>query len=195
MKQKLKHRSAGISASVVLAALAVAGCGSSGSTSSSSAAPAPASSTTHSASSSSAVSDGAEVALAKSKLGAILVDAKGRTLYLWLADKGTTSTCSGACAGAWPPVTTTGKPRAGTGVIGSDLGTTKRADGTLQVTYAGHPLYYFSGDSSPGQTNGQASSAFGAPWYVVSAKGIAITGTNAGGQTSSAAPTSSASGY
>jgi predicted lipoprotein with Yx(FWY)xxD motif len=108
-------------------------------------------------------------------LGTFLTDAKGRALYLWVADKGSTSTCSGGCAQAWPPLTTTGKPLAGAGTEASLLGTTKRSDGTLEVTYAGHPLYYFAGDAQPGQTTGQASDGFGAAWFVVAPNGKAIT--------------------
>jgi len=108
-------------------------------------------------------------------LGTFLVDAKGRALYLWEADKGSTSTCSGGCAAAWPPLTTTGKPLAGSGTQASLLGTTKRSDGTREVTYAGHPLYYFAGDSQPGQTTGQGSDGFGADWFVVAPNGNAIT--------------------
>ena len=78
-------------------------------------------------------------------LGKILVDSKGRTVYLFQKDTGSMSTCSGACATNWPPVTTTGKPRAGTGVTASMLGTTTRSDGTKQVTYNGHPLYLYIG--------------------------------------------------
>jgi predicted lipoprotein with Yx(FWY)xxD motif len=110
----------------------------------------------------------------KGKLGTFLVDAKGRTLYLWKADTGMSSTCTGACAQAWPPATTSGKPTAGSGVQASMLGTTKRSDGTLEVTYAGHPLYTFSGDAQAGQTNGQDSSAFGATWYIVAPSGKQI---------------------
>jgi predicted lipoprotein with Yx(FWY)xxD motif len=108
------------------------------------------------------------------KLGTFLVDANGRTLYLWKADKGMTSTCTGACAQAWPPLTTSGKPTAGSGVKASLLGTTKRADGTTEVTYGGHPLYRFSGDAQAGQTTGQDSPAFGAAWYVVAPSGKQI---------------------
>ena len=114
------------------------------------------------------------VALASSKLGNILVDGKGRTLYLFEADKGTSSMCDGACASAWPPLATTGKPTAGSGVSASKLGTTKRADGTTEVTYNGHPLYTFSGDKAPGQTTGQGSQAFGAEWYALSAAGNTV---------------------
>jgi predicted lipoprotein with Yx(FWY)xxD motif len=108
-------------------------------------------------------------------LGTFLVDSSGRTLYLWKADKGSASMCSGACAQAWPPLTTKSKPQAGGGVKASLLGTTKRSDGTLEVTYAGHPLYYFAGDSGPGSTSGQASKGFGADWFVVAPTGHAIT--------------------
>jgi predicted lipoprotein with Yx(FWY)xxD motif len=117
---------------------------------------------------------GTAVDVTSSKLGKFLVDSKGRTLYLFVADTGSSSTCSGACAGAWPPLTTSGKPTAGAGVKASLLGTTKRSDGTMEVTYAGHPLYYYAGDSTPGQTTGQALSQFGAPWYVVAPSGAAI---------------------
>jgi predicted lipoprotein with Yx(FWY)xxD motif len=108
-------------------------------------------------------------------LGTFLTDAKGRALYLWVADKSSTSTCSGGCAQDWPPLTTTGKPLAGAGTEASLLGTTKRSDGTLEVTYAGHPLYYFAGDAQPGQTTGQATNNFGADWFVVAPSGKAIT--------------------
>ena len=116
----------------------------------------------------------ASVGLASSKLGKILVDGAGRTLYLWEADTGKASTCDGACASAWPPLTTTGKPMAGPGVSASKLGTIERSDGTSEVTYNGHPLYRFSGDSAPGQTNGQGSNGFGAAWYVLAPAGNAI---------------------
>ena len=84
------------------------------------------------------------------------------------------STCSGACAQAWPPVTTTGTPKASGAVKASLLGTTKRADGSSEVTYAGHPLYTFAGDTQAGQTNGQGSNGFGAPWWVVTPAGKAL---------------------
>jgi predicted lipoprotein with Yx(FWY)xxD motif len=109
-----------------------------------------------------------------SSLGTFLVDAKGRALYLWDADHGPTSACSGDCATDWPPLTTTGTPTAIGQAKSSLLGTTKRADGSREVTYAGHPLYYFAGDSAPGQTSGQGSDSFGSPWWVVSPGGKAI---------------------
>ncbi|MBY8882570.1 COG4315 family predicted lipoprotein [Actinacidiphila acidipaludis] len=105
------------------------------------------------------------------KLGTILVDGKGRTLYLFMADKTDMSTCTGACAAAWPPLLSKGQPKAGSGTKSNLLGTSKRSDGTTQVTYNKHPLYYFSGDSKPGQTNGQDLNQFGALWYVVNPAG------------------------
>jgi predicted lipoprotein with Yx(FWY)xxD motif len=103
-----------------------------------------------------------------------LVDGKGRALYLWEADTNGTSACTGACAAAWPPVTVSGTAQAGSGVTQSLLGTVKRADGTEQVTYNGHPLYYFVGDTGAGMAKGQNSKAFGADWYVLNAKGSKI---------------------
>ena len=103
-----------------------------------------------------------------------LADGHGRALYLFEADKGSTSTCTGACAAAWPPVTASAMPMAGGGVSQSMFGTTKRADGTEQLTYNGHPLYYFSADTGSGTAKGQGVKAFGSDWYVVNAKGSKI---------------------
>src|SRR5947207_2241132 len=114
---------------------------------------------------------GTTVKIAGSKLGRILVDSKGITLYDFVKDKGTTSVCYGACAALWPPLLTHGKPVAGPGVKASLLGTTKRKDGKLEVTYGGHPLYYFVSDRKPGQTTGQGIDQFGGPWWVINAKG------------------------
>ena len=104
-----------------------------------------------------------------------LTNGSGRSLYLWVPDTSTKSTCSGGCATAWPPLTTKGKPSAGTGAKASDLGTINRSDGTKQVTYDGHPLYTYIGDSAAGQTNGEGSTEFGAPWYLVAPSGKQIT--------------------
>ena len=117
---------------------------------------------------------GARVAVAKSQLGRILVDSRGITLYDFVQDRGRASTCYGACAALWPPLTTKGKPVAGRGIRASLLGTTKRKDGKLEVTYKGHPLYYFVRDSKPGQTTGQGLNQFGAPWWVLSPAGKEI---------------------
>ncbi|MFH8451334.1 hypothetical protein ACH4CD_19060 [Streptomyces fungicidicus] len=104
-------------------------------------------------------------------LGTILVDGKGHTLYLFEADKSTTSTCNGACASAWPPLLTSGAPTAGGSAKSNLLGTSKRSDGKTQVTYHGHPVYGYAGDSKPGDTNGQALNQFGAEWYVLDTAG------------------------
>ena len=125
------------------------------------------------ASKTTAASPGTTVDVATSAFGRILVDSKGRTLYDFPPDMRGASTCYGACAALWPPVTTIGKPHAGAGVSGSLLGTTKRSDGTEQVTYHGHPLYYFAGDTA-GMAKGQGYKDFGAGWYVVNAKGSKI---------------------
>jgi predicted lipoprotein with Yx(FWY)xxD motif len=162
---------------IVAAALAAAGCGSSNkSTSSTTAqaasAPAPAAAVSTTAESTTASAEkGETIVLTTSKLGKILRDEDGKTLYLFEADKSTQSTCDGACAKDWPPVTTSGDPVAEHGATASMLGTTMRSDGKTQVTYGGHPLYYYVGDDKPGQMNGQDSHAFGAGWYVVGATG------------------------
>ena len=119
-----------------------------------------------------------------------LTDSSGRALYLWTPDTKTTSMCSGACATAWPPLTAKGAPTASPGATASDLGTISRPDGTKQVTYAGHPLYYFAGDKAAGQTNGEGSNGFGAPWYLVAPSGQQITSLNAASAPSSTAPSS-----
>jgi predicted lipoprotein with Yx(FWY)xxD motif len=112
------------------------------------------------------------VAVAKNaELGTILVDSKGFTLYDFHKDKGGKSACYGACAGTWPPLTTDGAPQAMSGAQASKLGTTKRDDGTLQVTYAGHPLYTYAADTKPGETNGQDIDSFGAEWYALQPSG------------------------
>ncbi|MER6098091.1 hypothetical protein ABT154_19970 [Streptomyces sp. NPDC001728] len=104
-------------------------------------------------------------------LGTVLVDGKGRTLYLFEADKSTSSTCNGGCATAWPPLLTTGQPSAGGSAQSTLLGTTKRDDGKTQVTYHGHPVYGYAGDTKPGDANGQGLNQFGAKWYVLGADG------------------------
>ena len=118
---------------------------------------------------------GITIKVGSSKLGEILVGPSGRTIYLFLADSGTSSSCnSPSCVQNWPPVLTKGAPQAGSGVTASLLGTTTRNDGTTEVTYAGHPLYYFIADKQAGQVSGQGIDAFGAPWYVVSPSGMQI---------------------
>ncbi|TMM03671.1 MAG: hypothetical protein E6G10_06910 [Actinobacteria bacterium] len=113
------------------------------------------------------------VDLRATKLGKVLVDAKGMTLYLFEKDRRNKSACAGACAKVWSPLLVKGKPTAGGGVKASLLGTTRRKSG-VQVTYNGHPLYHFSGDKKPGDARGEGSKAFGAEWYVLSAKGAKV---------------------
>lgn len=113
------------------------------------------------------------VDLRGSALGQTLVDGQGRTLYLFEADRAGKSECAGGCASAWPPYLA-GTPQAGTGVAGARLGTTRRDDGGTQVTYGGHPLYYYVGDNQPGDATGQGLDQFGAKWYVLGANGSKI---------------------
>ncbi len=119
---------------------------------------------------------GTTIAVAtNAKYGQILVDSKGMTLYLFVADTGATSTCYTSCASIWPPVLTSGAPQPGAGATASLLGTTTRTDGKVEVTYAGHPLYYFVQDKAAGDTTGQGVNGFGGLWWVVSPAGAAIT--------------------
>ena len=115
------------------------------------------------------------ITTATSSGNTFLTDRSGRAVYRWVKDTGDASTCSGACAGAWPPVTTAGAPTASGSAKASDLGTITRSDGTKQVTYDGHPLYYFVGDSGPGMAKGQNSNSFGAKWWLVSPAGSDMT--------------------
>ena len=167
-------------ASAAIVALAIAGCGSN---SDNVKASAPAASMQASAQSAASPT----VDVHTGSLGSYLVDAQGRTLYLFEKDKGTTSMCSGGCASVWPPSTTSGRPTAGPKVDPALLGTSTRSDGKSQLTYNGHPLYRYSGDAQAGDTNGQDLTEFGGGWYVVSPAGQKIEGhattsaTNGGG--------------
>jgi predicted lipoprotein with Yx(FWY)xxD motif len=134
----------------------------------------PAASDPYAAATTPAAATGLTLKVANSKLGQILVDGSGRTVYLWEADKGTGSSCYGACAGAWPPVLAAGQPAAATGVDGKLLSTTTRKDGGVEVDYNGHPLYYFIGDKNPGDTTGQGLDNFGGSWYVLSPAGSKV---------------------
>ncbi len=116
----------------------------------------------------------ATLGVESTSLGKVLDNGQGRTLYVFQGDSGTKSNCSGACATNWPPLTSA-NPTVGTGANASMIGTTKRSDGTTQVTYNGHPLYTFSGDSNPGDTSGQGVNAFGGLWYVMSPAGQQVT--------------------
>jgi predicted lipoprotein with Yx(FWY)xxD motif len=101
----------------------------------------------------------------------VLVDGQGRTLYLFEKDRPGSSSCSGSCAQAWPPLMASGAPLAGPGVTATLLGTIGGRGGQRQVTYSGHPLYYYASDTKAGQTNGEGLNQFGAEWYVVSPQG------------------------
>ena len=131
------------------------------------------------------------VSLSKTKLGLILVNSKRHTLYMFAKDKNGKSSCSGSCAKFWPPSLQVGKPTAGSGVKASLLGTTRRSNGSLQLTYNKHPLYSFVLDKKDGQTNGEGNVAFGARWYAVSAKGTAVVKTSS----SSPPPTTTTTPY
>lgn len=190
----------------VIGAVVIAGCGG-GSSSSSSSSSEP--STTESESSSATTGNEAEPESSESAesssgaesgsttiasaevggVGTVLVDSEGMTVYLYTPDKGTESTCYGGCEAAWPPVVAEGKPDAGEGATSSALGTTKRKDGTMQVTYEGHPVYTFSGDSSPGEANGQEDDGV---WFVMNEAGEAVKGgAPSGGTTGESSTTES----
>lgn len=170
----------GVIMAAIGAALVVAACGSAASTKSSSSAGVNAAATASSAT----------IKTATGPLGTHLVGPSGRTLYLWVADSKNKSRCSGACAAVWPPLTAKGHLTGAGAVHASLLGTTS---GHKQVTYDGHPLYYYTGDSHPGTTAGQGSDGFGAKWWVVSPTGAAITGTKAATSGSASAPSSGSS--
>jgi predicted lipoprotein with Yx(FWY)xxD motif len=135
------------------------------------------------------------ITTAKSSGGEYLTNGSGRAIYLFLADSKDKSACSGACASAWPPVIVTGQPTASGSAQASDLGTITRTGGTKQVTYDGHPLYYYAGDTGAGMDNGQGLDGFGAKWWLVAPSGSSITTsvTLSGG--SKASPTASSGGY
>jgi len=161
-------------AASLTALVAVAGCGGGSSNSTSTAA---------------ATSGGAAtIDVAKNaQLGQILTDSKGDTVYVFAKDTNGKSACNGGCAGVWPPVTTSGTPKAGTGVTASKLGTTKRSDGSTQVTYADRPLYTYTADTSPGDTTGNGVNLYGALWYAVQPNGsnAPVGGSSGSGSTTS----------
>lgn len=193
-------RAAGVVALMAGAALLLAACSSSSSTSSSS---------TSSAASSSSTSAPARTATLKAettKYGRILETPSGQVLYALTADTSTKAACAGACLSVWPPLTASGKPVAGSGVTSSALGTYSLATGKLQVTYDGHQLYQYSGDSAAGQVNGEGlpfpagSSSPSGYWYVVSATGSLVksappTSTSSTKSTTSTTSAKSTSGY
>jgi predicted lipoprotein with Yx(FWY)xxD motif len=165
-------------AATALAVLAMTGCASSSK-------PAASSAATGGAAAAAGVGP-AVVATADGTMGAFLTDGAGRSLYLWLGDSSSTSMCTGQCATYWPPLLTSGAPTVSGMADSKLLATSKRADGTTQVTYAGHPVYYFSGDKTAGATDGKGKNAFGYLWWVVSPAGAGIT--SAGASPSATAP-------
>lgn len=177
------------------AALLAAACSSSSSGSTNSSTSGGGSGSGSSASSSANAAGGSMVITTKSgSAGTFLTDGSGRAVYLWVKDSMNKSVCSGACAGAWPPVMANGSVTASGGAAASDLGSTTRSDGSKQVTYDGHPLYYYVGDSGPGQTNGQGNDGFGAKWWLVAPSGAQITGSSTSNAPASPSPSKSSAG-
>jgi predicted lipoprotein with Yx(FWY)xxD motif len=184
---RAKFRAGGVAAAVGMAVV-VAGCGSSSSSSNATAAAASPTSSTASNASATALA----ISTTKASGGTYLTGSSGRALYLWVADSNGKSSCSGACAQTWPPLITKAAPTASGGATAADLGMITRSDGSKQVTYKGHPLYYFAADTGPGMTHGQGSNSFGARWWLVAASGIAIT---AKGSSSGSSSGSSGGGW
>ena len=153
----------------VAVAVVIAGCGGGSNSSSNSGASSGSTKTT-----AAKTAGGTAVSIRTTSLGRTLVDGKGRTLYLFENDKSPTSTCNGACASVWPPLTSSGKPQPGSGISAGKLGVTTRSDGQSEVTYAGHPLYYYVSDTQPGQVAGEGLDQFGAKWYAVAPSGKSI---------------------
>lgn len=174
-----------------IGALALAGCGGGGGSSTSESSSAGNEQPASGSSGGGMTLTGAEV----SGLGTVLVDSEGLTVYEFAKDKGTTSSCYGECEENWPPVTTKSAPTAGEGAMSSHLGTTKRKDGTLQVTYAGHPLYTFVQDEGPGEANGNGTEFFGGRWSVLDESGSAVEGSSSGGETEAAEESSRGGSY
>jgi predicted lipoprotein with Yx(FWY)xxD motif len=182
----MKTRMTGLIAVLGVSVLLAAGCGSSSkssnSTSAASAYPATnqqsstaASTTTASTTPPASGTAVAVTAKHASKLGTILAaGSKKLTVYMFEGDKGASSSCSGACASVWPPVTTSGNPTASGAASSAGLGTITRSDGTTQVTYKGHPLYFFARDKDSGDAYGQGVKGFGSDWYVLSPSGSKV---------------------
>jgi predicted lipoprotein with Yx(FWY)xxD motif len=162
---------------VPLTALAVTGCGGGGnSATASGSTPKP------------AHTRPAMLKVANSALGKILVDSRGRTLYLFTKDSGSASTCTGACATAWPPLLADGTTTVGGGAQASMVATNKRSNGAAQVTYNGHPLYRFVKDQSPGDTNGEGISAFGGSWFAISPGGNRVSSPSSKARSGASSP-------
>jgi predicted lipoprotein with Yx(FWY)xxD motif len=176
----MKTPATGLIAVLGASALLAAGCGSSKSSSTTSAATAPAAETEKSTSTAAATTPATTPGVAvtvkhASKLGTILAAGpKKSTVYMFEGDKGAASSCSGACASVWPPVTTSGAPTVAGTAHSADLGTITRSDGTTQVTYKGHPLYFFARDKDSGDAYGEGVNGFGADWYVLAPSGAKV---------------------
>jgi predicted lipoprotein with Yx(FWY)xxD motif len=197
-------RLAAVAGGALAAALLVGACGSASSSTPGAATTTPAggssASNSPAAGGSASPSGSTVITTASSAAGTFLATGSGRAVYLWTKDSGGMSACTAACEGMWPPVVASGTVTASGGVKASDLGTITRSDGTKQVTYDGHPLYYFSGDSGPGTANGQGSDGFGAKWWLVAPAGTDVTaavssftlgGSGSGSTVTPAAPASS----
>jgi predicted lipoprotein with Yx(FWY)xxD motif len=173
LEEATVRHSLALGAVAATVALLAAGCGSSGKTTTTRAAAtrSPYAAQTTSTSTSAATT-GVAVVSKHGKPGVILAAGpKKLTVYLFEGDGASSSSCSGECAGVWPPVTSAGAPVAGAGVVAAHLGTITRPDGTKQVTYNGHPLYFYSKDGDSGDAYGQAIKSFGASWYVIAPSG------------------------
>jgi predicted lipoprotein with Yx(FWY)xxD motif len=157
----------------IVGALVIAGCGGGGSSSSSESESGGAENASATTSSEGGSGEGTVTGGEVGGLGKVLVDAEGMTVYMYTPDKGSESTCYGECEAAWPPLVAEGKPTAGEGAMSTALGTTKRKDGTMQVTYEGHPLYTFSGDNAPGEANGQELDGI---WFALDESGNEVKG-------------------
>ena len=181
MTQLRAARTALLAGSLLTAALVAAAC------SSSSKAGGGAASTSGggAASSSAARAAAASVETHSGPMGTFLTDGSGKTLYMFASDTAAKSTCSGACATFWPPLTTGAAPTATGGATASMLATITRSDGSKQVVYGGHPLYYFKEDTAAGDTHGQGSDNFGAKWWLLAPSGQPITGTSSASSSSS----------
>jgi predicted lipoprotein with Yx(FWY)xxD motif len=162
---------------VAAVALVIAGCGGGGGDQATAASP-----------STSSSGGSPTLSVADTSLGKVLVNSDGRTVYDFGKDTGSKSMCTGGCAGEWPPVTTSGKPTVGSGLTKSMVGTTRRSDGKTQVTYNGHPLYTFAGDSKAGDTNGQGLDDFGGIWWALSPSGADVTAMGSGSSSGSGNP-------
>lgn len=199
MSKKVKVRAAGV-AGLLSTALLVAACGSSGATKTSNSGASKTSSSAAAPAAKSVASESAASTVTISSTsgpdGTYLTGAGGRALYLWMGDTKGKSNCSGECTTAWPPLTTKTAPKA-EGVNASELGTIMREGGEMQVTYAGHPLYYYAGDNGAGTIEGQGSDAFGAKWWIVAPSGSAVTtgGSEESSGAAGAAGSEGSSGY